>query len=98
MEKNTITINGQEYKVPAINFKAIMELENLGVDFMSVQNKSFGFMCSLVAFTTKTDLDSAADAIEAHIANGGSLEDFTPLFNAVVKSDFFQNLTKKRKK
>lgn len=98
MEKKNITINGKEYAIPTINFKAVCELENLGLDFTNVQSRSFNFTCALVAYTIGGDLEKAVNEIDAHIKNGGGLEDFVPLFEAVSKSDFFQNLTKKRKK
>ena len=76
MEKKNITINGKEYAIPTINFKAVCELENLGLDFTNVQSRSFNFTCALVAYTIGEDTNGAADEIEAHIANGGKLEDF----------------------
>ena len=36
-----------------------------------------------------TDLATAGKEIEEHIKNGGSFDDFAPLFDMINKSDFF---------
>lgn len=97
MEK-TITINSKEYKIPEFNFGTLCELEDLGVNFNDIQNKSFNLIRSLVAYVTDKSLKNAGNEIEEHIANGGGFEDFLPLVEAVTNSSFFQNQTKKRKK
>lgn len=96
MEKS-ITINSKEYKVPEINFGTICDLENYGINFTEIENKSFNFIRGLVAYTIGCDGKIASKEISEHINNGGSLEDFMPLITAVTESDFFQNLAKKRK-
>ena len=96
MEKS-ITINGKEYKIPEINYGAICRLEELGMDFQD-STKAFSYVRALVALTEDCTLKKATDEIDAHIKNGGNFEDFTPLISAIGESDFFQNLSKKRKK
>ena len=95
MEK-TITINSKEYKIPEFNFETICELEDLGINFQDISEKSFSFIRGLVAYTTKKTLKNASQEIENHIENGGKLEDFVPLYEAVTNSSFFQNIAKKR--
>ena len=97
MEKS-ITINSKEYKVPEINFGAICKLEKLGVNFNDIEGQTFNFICGLVAYTIGADMNKAGKEIDEHISNGGSIQDFMPLIKVVTDSDFFQNLTKKRKK
>lgn len=96
MEKS-ITINSKEYKVPEFNFGTLCELEDLGIDFGNIENKSFGFIRALVAITINADTKKAENEINAHLENGGSFDDFTPILEAFTTSDFFQKLSKKRK-
>ena len=94
MEKSVI-INSKEYKIPEISFKAICEIEELGVDFSKMS--SLKFISGLAAYTMGVDLDTAMNEIEQHIANGGSLDSLTVLSEAVLESSFFQQMTKKKK-
>lgn len=89
---NKITINGKEYNIPKIDFKAIVEMEKLGADFTQFQ--TFGLILSAVAYTIKGTTESASEEIEKHISNGGTINDFMPLIKAVTDSSFFQNLAK----
>lgn len=97
MEKSII-INSKEYKVPEIDYGAICKLEKLGIDFNDIEGQTFTFIRGLIAYTIGCSIDKANQEIEKHIANGGSFQDFNDLYKAVADSDFFQNLTKKRKK
>ena len=97
MEKS-ITINGKEYKIPTITYGTLCQLEELGVDFQDVDSKPFSFIRAIVAIATEQSLNKAQEEIDKHIASGGNFEDFMPLFNAIRESDFFQGLSKKRKK
>lgn len=92
MEKS-ITINSKEYKIPEINFKAICEIEDLGVDFSKVS--SLKFISGLLAYTIGCDMDTAMNEIEEHIKNGGSLDSLNVLVEAVYQSSFFQQMMKK---
>ena len=97
MDKS-IVINGKEYEIPTINFKAIVKLEQLGVNFQDIETQSMTFINGLVALTVGCSADKASDIIEQHVSNGGAFEDLLSLIEAVQSSDFFQNLSKKRKK
>ena len=97
MDKSII-INGTEYDIPKFTFSAICSLERKGLDFQNIEKESFNFINILVSFVTGVSTQKAADIIDEHIKNGGSLDDFTPLIEALVNSDFFQSLSKKRKK
>lgn len=96
MEKSII-INSKEYEVPRMDFGTICQLEDLGVDFQNLQGKSFNLIRGLVAITINCGAKKATNEINEHIKNGGSIDDLTPLIEAVFESDFFQNLTKKHK-
>lgn len=97
MEKSII-INSTEYKIPTINYGTLCELEDLGVDFQDIENKPFKFIRAIVSIATGQGLKKASEEIDKHISNGGSFDDFMPLFDAIRESDFFQGLSKKRKK
>ena len=96
MEK-TITINSKEYKVPEINFGTICDLEDLGVNITTIENKSMTFIRGLVALTIGCDTKRAGKEINEHLMNGGSFDDFVALIEAVTNSDFFQKIAKKHK-
>ena len=97
MEKSII-INGNEYKIPTITYGTICELEDLGVNFQDIEGKPFNFIRAIVSIVMEGSIKKATEEIDKHISNGGSLDDFMPLFNAIRESDFFQGLSKKRKK
>lgn len=91
MEK-TITINGKNYTIKNIDFKAICELEELGLSLAEIKSKTFSCLRSCVAFQIGATLDQANIEIEEHFKKGGKLEDLIPCIEAVVNSDFFQHL------
>lgn len=95
----TITINGKEYALKEITFKALTELEKLGFNLKTLQDVEgnyFGSIMSLSAFVMGVTLNEASKQIDAHIANGGQLDDFSPLFEMISESDFFRNLSKQQ--
>lgn len=92
-----IKINGKEYKIKEINFGALRELEKVGFNINTLKNLTenyWGALSSLVAFTIDDKQEVADKEIESHIANGGSIDDFAPLFDSITDSDFFRNLSK----
>lgn len=91
MEK--ITINGKEFELRKIDFNAVCELEDLGMSIIDIKDKTFKSIRALVAFVEKCDLEKAGKEVEAHFTNKGKINDFTPLFEMVSKSDFFRNLS-----
>lgn len=92
MEK--IKINEKEYELRKIDFNAVCELEDLGMSIVDIKNKTFSSIRALVAFVERCDFDKAGKEVEAHLTSGGKVNDFTPLFEMVSKSDFFRNLSK----
>ena len=94
MEK--ITINGKEFELRTIDFNAVCELEDLGMSIIDIKDKTFKSIRALVAFVMKCDLDKAGKEVENHLANGGKINDFAPLFEMVSKSDFFRNLSQQQ--
>lgn len=91
-----ITINGKDYKLKNIDFDEFCKLEDLGLSVVDMKGKTFSSVRSLVAFVMDTDLESASKEIELHIKNKGKFDDFKPLFDMVVNSDFFRNLSQQQ--
>ena len=88
-----IIINGKSYNLKKIDFSAICMLEELGFSVAEVKSKTFMSYRACFAFHSGLDLIKAGEEIEAHIKNKGKLSDFIPFLNAVLESDFFQNLS-----
>ncbi len=88
----TITINGKSYPLPKINYRTIIQLEDLGFEANKAEQKMFKSYAALVALTANVDIEEAADLIEAHCNSGGSLADFNVLMNNIVESGFFTKL------
>lgn len=89
---NTVMINNKVVVIKNIDFSAICELEDLGLDVSKVGSKTFSSVRSAVAFHMGISLDDAGKEIENHIKNGGKLDALVPLLEAIVESDFFQAL------
>ena len=88
-----ITINGKEYKIKPIDFSAICQLEELGLDVTNVGKQTFTTLRALASHTMGVDVEVAGREIEKHLSNGGKIEDFRPLFNNLADSDFFRNIS-----
>ena len=86
-----ITINSKDYKIDkVIDFNGICELEDLGLDLSNLKKTKMSSIRALLAYVGGMDTDTAGAEIMEHLKKGGSFEDFTPLINSLVESDFFQ--------
>ena len=66
------------------------------VQVIQSQGNYFGAVMSLAAFVMDCDTETASKEVEAHLENGGELNDFAPLFDMVTESDFFRSLSKQQ--
>lgn len=91
----TITINGKEYNIKPIGFNELAQLEENGYSLADADatKKTFTGMRALCAVAMGCSAEKAGNEIEAHLASGGSIADFKPLFDNLVESDFFRNLS-----
>jgi hypothetical protein len=89
---NTV-INGKNVNIKPIDFEAICELEDLGFDINTISKKTFSNIRTAVAFHMGLSLSEASAEIEGHIKNGGKIDAFVPLIEAITNSDFFQAIT-----
>ena len=90
---NTTIINGKTVKIKNINFEAICQLEDLGFDVNTISKKTFSNIRTAVAFNMGISLAEASVEIEEHIKNGGKIDAFVPLIEALINSDFFQSIS-----
>ena len=95
----TIEINGRNYKMPEIEFNAICDLADNGVDIMnpkSIVKRPIPAARAIVAWVLDTDIESAGKEIQSHILNGGDLAPIFEAFNGEVEdSNFFKALAKR---
>ena len=86
-----ITINSKDYNIDkVIDFNGICELEELGLSLSDLKKTKMTSIRALLAYVGGMDTDTAGAEIMEHLKKGGSFEDFTPLINSLVESDFFQ--------
>lgn len=88
-----VIINGNRYNIPEINFDAVCELEEAGVNILGADksNMKLATMArGLTAWIMGVDVQTASKELEAHIANGGNIVDIiTRTTEAMQKSGFF---------
>lgn len=98
----TIEINGRRVRFPELDFNAVSDLSENGVDIMSPKSmakKPIASARAIVAWVLDMDLEMAGKEIQAHIINGG---DLAPIFEAlneqVEDSAFFKALAERERK
>lgn len=91
---DTVVINNKSIRIKPINFEAICDLEDLGLDLKAVGKKTFSAFRCVLAYNADISLSEASSEIESHIKNGGKINDLFPLVEAVTSSDFFNSLVK----
>lgn len=95
-----IIINENRYDIPELDFDAVCELEENGVDLLAM-NKNNPKLATMVrgftAWIMGCDSKTASEEIEEHIANGGSLADIlTSVSRAIESSGFFNQRGRKQ--
>ena len=90
---NKVTINGKEYEIPEVDFDAICELEEKGVDLLSADAKHPKLAITLrgiVAWIMGVPERTASAEIMGHIQNGGNIVDIlNSITEAMQESGFF---------
>ncbi|MDO5539410.1 MAG: hypothetical protein Q4F83_04970 [Eubacteriales bacterium] len=88
-----VIINGNRYDIPEMNFDAVCELEEAGVNILGADrsNMKLATMArGLTAWIMGVDVQTASKELEAHIANGGNIVDIiSRTTEAMQKSGFF---------
>lgn len=89
-----VIINGNKYDIPEMDFDAVCELEERGINLlrMDENNMKLATMTrGLVAWIMGVDVQTASKEIEAHIANGGDIIDIiSRLTDVINNSGFFK--------
>lgn len=89
----TFEINGKEYNAAEFDFNLTCELEDNGVSLADIRKKPMSFIRSYVALSAGIDVDIAGKEIEAHITNGGKLDNvMNVMMEQINDSGFFRNL------
>lgn len=90
----TFEINGVKYNAAEFDFNLTCELEDKGISLADIRKKPMSFIRSYVALSSGMDIDVAGKEIEAHITNGGKLDEVMGvMMEQINDSDFFRNLT-----
>lgn len=96
------TLNGKEYKDIQLTYNEVCKLDEKGIDIskIDINNAStfylFRVLRAIIAISFGGNDEIAGNEIEAHIVNGGKIEDLVEVLNkALANSGFFQALNKK---
>lgn len=90
---SNVIINGKEYKVPELDFDAVCELEERGVNILNMGEniKVASMVRGVTAWIMGTDLKTASAELQEHIQNGGNIMDILNALNASADdSGFFK--------
>ena len=86
-----MTINGKTYKEPELDFNAICDLEELGVNIFQADRRRFSICRAYFAYVAGIDLEDAGKEIEAHMSNGGKFMDvYEAMTKSLTESGFFK--------
>ncbi len=96
-----VTINGNKYQIPEVNFDAICELEENGVQMIGADRRNMKLMTTIrgiAAWIMGTDTHTASKELEAHIINGGDATEIITAFMAEAENaGFFGNRNRQRR-
>ena len=96
-------LNGTEYRIPELDFDAMCDLEERGVNLLDMNSveekgKTLTTIRGLVAWIMDTDLKTAGHEIGEHLKNGGGLEDIIYGINAAIEESGFMAEKKQPKR
>ena len=96
-----IKINGKEYdNEKEFDFGGLAKLEECGCTYDDLQNlqefeKPMALIIGLVAWVIDCKKRKAIEEINAHIKNGGTLNELMVLLDSLKESDFLKAMAKK---
>lgn len=91
---NYFKLNGKMVKPKEIDLNLYCDFEEMGIPLESIQKKPFSLLRYYIARCMGTSPALAGKEIEAHIMNGGKLDDLMTVLNeAMEESGFFRALT-----
>ena len=89
---NTIILANKTYDIPELDFNAVCELSERGVDILD--SKSFTknpiiAARNITAWMTKTSVIDAGNIIQEHVIDGGDIADIFNAFNEAIEASGF---------
>lgn len=98
-----VRINGKDYTVPEMDFNAVCELEERGINLLNMGEgtpKIATMLRGITAWVMGVDNNTAAKEIQEHIMAGGNIGEILDAINvAMDESGFFnENRDQKSKK
>ena len=88
-----VIINGNRYDIPEVDFDAVCELEEIGINLLNMDKSNLKLATmarGLTAWIMGVDTQTATRELEAHIANGGNIADIiTRATESMQRSGFF---------
>lgn len=94
-------INGVNYGIPTIGFKAVKQLSQYGVSLFELNFKRdfLSIVSAFAGIATGLNSDDVDDLIEQHLLGGGSMDGWIEeITKAVENSPFLQSMNKKQSK
>ena len=86
-----VVVNGKSYPNKEITFNDFCTFEERGIDLQTMEKKPLSFLRVYISLCMNTNEVEAGKEIDAHIANGGSIEDLLQaLSDAIENSGFFR--------
>ena len=96
MNANTFTVNKVTYVAKPFTYGMVCDLEEMGVTFDRVEKLPNSLIRGYFAICAGISKEQAQELIQAHIINGGKLDDITePMAKEMNASDFFRALSEK---
>lgn len=95
--KKKVTINSKDYTLKNVDFNGICELEDLGLSIDTLRKSKMNACRALLAYHGDMTAEEAGTQIMEHLKNGGEFDDFSPMIEALVNSDFFQAIRQPNK-
>lgn len=92
---NTFTVNGKEYKAKPFDFNLVCDLEDMGISLEQAGNKPMSMARAYFGLCAGKGKEFSGKEIDAHIINGGTLEEvMDAMSEEMEKSDFFRAINK----
>lgn len=92
----TFSLNNKIYKARPFDFNLVCDLEEQGISMEQIGDKPMSLIRTYVAFCGDFDKERAGKEIEAHVIDGGSLDEVSQVLSKEIEeSGFFRALQKK---
>ena len=91
------SVNNVNYIAKPFDFDMVCELEDMGVSFEKIDKLPLGLIRAYFAICANLTKEQAAQQIQAHLINGGKLDDITePMAKEMNDSDFFRSMSENK--